>query len=85
MGDANFDDVVNDDDLSLLLANYGTGENAIWRQGDFDLDGDVDDNDLGLLLGNFGDAPPGVHLPEPTSAGLLALGAAALLRRRRRR
>jgi len=85
MGDANFDDLVNQDDLSLLLAHFGIAENAIWRQGDFDLDGDVDDADLSLLLGNFDTDPPEVHLPEPASAGLLALGAAALLRRRRRR
>ena len=52
MGDANDDGLVDDDDLSLLLANWGSGGG--WGVGDFDASGTIDDDDLSLLLANWG-------------------------------
>ena len=51
-GDANLSGTVNDNDLSLLLANWGTG--TTWGQGDFNGSSTVNDNDLSLLLANWG-------------------------------
>ena len=81
MGDANYDGFVDDDDLSLLLANWKGGDMG-WGRGDFNASQDVDDDDLSLLLANWTGSPPVV--PEPATAGLLVLGAAAILRRKQR-
>lgn len=53
MGDLNFDQHVDSDDLSLLLNNFGQFANS-WSDGDLNCDGSVDSADLGLLLNNFG-------------------------------
>ena len=82
MGDANRDGFVDDNDLSLLLANWG--KDVGWGQGEFSGTAPVDDNDLSLLLANWtGSAPAGIAVPEPASAALLVLGALVALRRRR--
>ena len=84
-GDANQDGVVGLSDLVALADNYGRGNMATWAQGDFTRDGWVGLADLSLLADHYGDAPglDGVT-PEPATIALLALGAAALIRRRRR-
>ena len=63
-------------------------EGATLAQGNFDadIDGNVDWDDLQILIANFGTriiggAPPA---PEPATLGLLAIGALAVIRRRRR-
>jgi ELWxxDGT repeat protein len=49
-GDANLDGLVNDDDVTLVGANYAPGvPNANWAMGDFDYNGFVDDDDVTLL------------------------------------
>ena len=84
MGDANLDGVVDDNDLSLLLAHWGqdvTGEpDGGWGRGEFSGAAPVDDNDLSLLLANWTGAGA---VPEPASALALLLGACAVVRRRR--
>jgi len=85
-GDANIDGFVDDDDLSILLANWeqDAGTITTWALGDFTADTDVDDDDLSVLLGNWaGPAPGGAPMPEPASIALLTLGALTLARRRR--
>ena len=76
-GDADKDGDVDDDDLSILLANWtgagGTG--TTWETGDFDGNGAVSDVDLSLLLANW--TGFGRQVPEPGTAWLL-LGAAAM-------
>ncbi len=76
---------IDDDDLSLLLANWGYG--TTWGEGDLTGDGTVDDDDLSLLLANWGacssTAPEGI--PEPTTLVLLAVGAILALRQRHSR
>ena len=80
VGDANGDGAVNDDDLSLLLSNWGMDTD--WAHGNFNADTTVDDDDLSLLLANW--APNGASgaVPEPMTLGLLTLGGLALIRRR---
>jgi hypothetical protein len=52
-GDANLDGVVNDDDVTIVGANYAPGVvKAAWAFGDFDYNGFVDDDDV-TLLGAF--------------------------------
>ena len=84
-GDANGDGVVNDDDLSVVLANWtgADGSGGTWRTGDFDGDGGVSEDDLSLLLANW-DGSVGGGIPEPTTLSVLTVGGLALVRHRRR-
>lgn len=56
--DVNFDDVVNESDLGLLVAAYGavTGSFDYNPAADLDLDGVVGQRDLGILLTAYGAA-----------------------------
>jgi len=84
-GDANGDGVVDAADYVILKRHIGAGAGAGAAEGDFDFDGDVDWGDLQILTGNFGPAGGASGaIPEPASPALLACGAMALLRRRRR-
>ena len=78
-GDADGDGFVDDDDLSLLLANWGG--DVGWDHGNFNGDSTVDDDDLSLLLANWTGSQP---VPEPMALSLLAVGGLTLLRRKRR-
>jgi hypothetical protein len=84
-GDANSDSVVDDRDLSILLANwtgvYGSG--ATWEMGDFDGSGAVAPADLSLLLANW-TRLAGQAVPEPLALGVLTVGALMGLPHRRR-
>ena len=84
-GDADLDGDVDDDDLSLLLANWTGvgGEGKNWGQGDFDGNEAVTDSDLSLLLANW-TGPDSLGMPEPATAGFLALGSVLLLSLRHR-
>ena len=84
-GDANLDTLVDDDDLSLLLANWGM--DAEWGGGNFNADHVVNDDDLSYILANWtaGEPPAGGFVPEPTTAALLTCAAAMWSGRRRRR
>ncbi len=53
IGDADLSYYVDDDDLSLLLANWDTETG--WKKGEFDCDGVVADDDLSLLLAHWGE------------------------------
>ncbi len=81
-GDFNLDGAVDAGDLALLGANFGVAGSFGWADGDANGDGAVDAGDLALLGGNFGTV---VHpVPEPMTLGLLAVGGAAILKRRRK-
>ena len=81
VGDANGDRSVDDDDLSLLLANWG--QDTDWAHGEFSGVPPVNDDDLSLLLANWTGA---AAVPEPASAAVMltTLVAGALRRRSRR-
>ncbi len=82
-GDANGDGFVDDDDLSLLLANWRLV--ADWGHGEFSGTPPVNDDDLSLLLANWTGIPAQTATaPEPAVISLLALGGLALIQRRRR-
>ena len=78
-GDADGDGFVDDDDLSLLLANWG--RDVGWEHGNFNGDGIVDDDDLSLLLANWTGGGP---VPEPCALAAMSTALWALFIRRRR-
>ena len=86
-GDANGDGVVNDDDLSLQLANWGrdaTGQPGRgWGFGEFDGLAPIGDDDLSLLLANWTPVRGALEIPEPVTASIVALGALVALRHKR--
>jgi hypothetical protein len=87
-GDANVDGQVDMSDLSTVLSNFGQPA-ANWMAGNFDGGGTVDLTDLADVLNNFGrtvamaTAVPSAA-PEPSSLVMLGIGAAVLVRRKRR-
>ena len=83
-GDANLDGVVDAADYIALKQSFGMAAGARFQNGDFDLDGDVDGDDLAILQANLGQVAAGASvIPEPATLSLAAMGALALLRRRR--
>jgi MYXO-CTERM domain-containing protein len=84
-GDANLDAKVDVFDLAVLANHYNlTGTD--WFEADFNRDGVVNVFDLAALANHYGyDGTGGEAIPEPAGLSVLALGALALIRRRRRR
>ncbi len=86
-GDADLNGIVDDTDFFLINNGYGNGLTG-WVNGDFDYSGAVDDTDFFLINNAYGlqggSLRAGGSVPEPTSMGLIALGAGAVLGRRRR-
>ena len=90
-GDVDFDGDVDPWDIQAILAanSYENGFGWGWESGDFDGDMDVDWRDIQMILDHdmYG---PGLKdalvsmVPEPATLCLLALGALAAVRRRRR-
>jgi hypothetical protein len=75
IGDANLDGVVDDTDVTIVGATFGTTAGAVWALGDFDYDGDVDDADV-TLVGALYDplaTPFGPGLAVTQSASLAAV------------
>jgi hypothetical protein len=99
-GDANLDGLVNDDDVTIVGANFAPGfSKPHWALGDFDYNGFVDNDDV-TLLGAFYNpsaapliAPTSLTstevtvIPEPTAwaLALAAAGTSCLLILRTRR
>jgi hypothetical protein len=83
-GDANLDGHVDDLDLAIWQANYGT--NVGWSGSNFDGDADVDGRDFLVWQRNFGfgaDLAAIVNgVPEPAAMRLLLLAASILASRR---
>lgn len=79
-GDFDHNDVVDAADLAVWQSNAGLGSGALHTQGDADLDGDVDGGDFLVWQRQVGQTPnpPAVSaIPEPATAGLLAVALAA--------
>jgi hypothetical protein len=93
-GDANLDGVVNGGDYHQIDVGFGMHLTG-WSNGDFNYDGVVDGSDYSLIDNTFnqisatGANPLAIiasaAVPEPTTLGLLWIGAMGLLGRRRRR
>jgi autotransporter-associated beta strand protein len=100
-GDANLDGKVDGSDYSLIDSSYATEKStgqsiSGWYNGDFNYDGVVDGSDYALMdnaynmqgaaiTAQVAAQVSGSAVPEPTTLGLLGIGAAGLLGRRRRR
>lgn len=90
-GDANLDGTVSLADFLILRSNFGS-DTAYFTTGDFTRDGVVSLADFLVLRANFGGSGEDAAtidgwlatVPEPTGVGLLTLGCAAGLLRRRR-
>jgi fibronectin-binding autotransporter adhesin len=88
IGDANDDGSVTVADLNTVLNNLGTVKSS-WAAGNFDGAATIDLTDLNDVLNHIGSTIPTGSVvsspaPEPASLSLLALGAAAVMVRRRR-
>jgi len=84
-GDANGDHRASLGDLSLMAGNWNQS-GKMWAEGDFNGDGTVSIGDLCMLAGNWNwQLPASAPVPEPATLSLLALGALAVVRRRRGR
>jgi hypothetical protein len=81
-GDANGDGQVNGADYAVWAADYGAS-GATWSQGDFNADGQVNGADYAIWAANYGSTGGVSSTPEPATLSLMALGAVAILRRRR--
>jgi hypothetical protein len=94
-GDANLDGKINVDDYTRIDFNVPLGSSG-WYNGDFNYDGKINVDDYTIIDFNVGiqgaQFPTGAGgglnglsaVPEPASISILALGATAMLRRRRR-
>lgn len=84
LGDFNDDGTADVDDYNIWRANYGTA--GALGDGDANYDGTVDFTDF-LILRKSALATSGVSLvaeiPEPASLAILAIGGAAIIRRKR--
>lgn len=85
LGDTNGDDIVDQTDLNLLLANWGQSATAAsLSEGELSGDGRVGLDDLSILLRNWGgQETPNFAVPEP-STSVMMLGLVGLVYRRRR-
>ncbi|MGI9430398.1 MAG: peptidylprolyl isomerase [Bythopirellula sp.] len=83
-GDFNLDGLVDDEDLAILNANFGTESGALVDDGDADMDGDVDGDDFLAWQGNVGTVPglSATSIPEPSTLLLVASGLIAIFCRR---
>lgn len=82
-GDLDLDGDVDLTDLSILASNWNSGAGQLsFTQGDIDDDDDVDLTDLSLLAANWGYVAGMTIVPEPTTAALMILAAAGMVRRR---
>jgi len=79
-GDANFDGAVDGGDYTIWADHYL--QPGCWGEGDFNEDGFIDGGDYTIWSDNY--VGGGSAVPEPAAVTLLALAAAALLRRRGR-
>ncbi len=79
-GDFDLDGDIDTTDLTILATNFGLG--TTWSEGNANCDLVIDTTDLAIMATNFGFVASGA-VPEPATLSLLAVGSAALIRRRR--
>ncbi len=79
-GDFDLDGDIDTTDLTILATNFGVG--TTWSEGNANCDLVIDTTDLAIMATNFGFVASGA-VPEPMTMSLLAVGAVALLRRKK--
>jgi hypothetical protein len=79
-GDFNTDGTVNGTDLSIMSGSFGG--TAGFASGNANCDATVNGTDLSILSSVFGNVATAA-IPEPATMSLVALGAIAILRRKR--
>jgi hypothetical protein len=72
LGDANFDDLVNDMDASIVGSHWLQQSGARWLDGDFNGDGNFNDADAAILAAHWHEGVDKQLVPEPGSFALLA-------------
>jgi hypothetical protein len=73
-GDANLDGVVNNDDVTIVGANFAPGSpKPRWDLGDFDYNGFVDNDDVTLLGVYYNPSAPAIPTPEQAKSGVAAV------------
>jgi len=82
-GDFDLNGVVDTTDLTILATNFNA-DPAGWAMGNANCDSIIDTTDLTILATNFGFDKFGGGVPEPATLSILAVGAAGLLKVRRR-
>ncbi len=84
-GDADGNGIVDASDYIWIKQHFGEDALTATAEGGNDLDGSgtIDWGDLQVLMGAVAGAPP-VQTPEPATLGLLAIGALAVLKRKRK-
>lgn len=80
-GDANLDRVVNITDFAVLAAGFN--QPGTWASGNFNNDATINISDFALLASHFNEVGGRTAVPEPAAISLLAIGAAAMNRRRK--
>ncbi|MHC4561798.1 MAG: dockerin type I domain-containing protein [Planctomycetota bacterium] len=83
MGDFNLDGRVDDDDLAVLQAGFGTSSGLGWASGNTNADVFIDATDLAVFAAGYGFDAGGEPIPEPATIVVIAVGGVALLLRRR--
>ncbi len=81
-GDLDSDGFVGQDDLDIVLGEWGQ-EVSAGSQPDPSGDGFVGQDDLDIVLGDWGEGNPPIPTPEPATVMLLTIGGIGLIRRRR--
>ena len=87
-GDANGDNVVDEQDAVRLAGGWGRTAHASWFDGDFNRDGRVDPIDAAILAAHWGQSMPeatATTVPEPCGIPLVLSAIAALTLGRRQR
>ncbi len=82
-GDLDISGFVGQDDLDIVLAEWGNSAPLNDPRADANVDEFVGQGDLDVVLGTWGQG--NAPVPEPASASLLLLGAVAMLKRRWRK
>ena len=83
-GDFNLDGFVNATDLAIMKPNFGLS-GMLYSDGNANCDTVINGTDLAVLSANIGFAAPTGAIPEPATLSVLALGAAGIASRRRRK
>jgi len=84
LGDATNNGIIDIEDLAVVSAYWGIGDDLNWQKGDFNADSRVDIIDLTDVAANWSFQVESASAPEPGCLALFALGASVALGARRK-